>query len=61
MTPAIHGLWPALLLPVSTTGVLDTPRTIAHAQRLLAAGWKPQSSVSSGLAETVEHFRRLRA
>jgi 4-hydroxy-tetrahydrodipicolinate synthase len=38
LNPAIQGLWPALLLPVSTTGVLDTPRTIAHAQRLLAAG-----------------------
>lgn len=38
MNPDIHGLWPALLLPVSTNGELDTTRAIAHAKRLLAAG-----------------------
>lgn len=38
MNPDIHGLWPALLLPVSTSGELDTTRAIAHAKRLLAAG-----------------------
>ena len=38
MNPDIHGLWPALLLPVSGTGELDTARTIAHARRMLNAG-----------------------
>ncbi|MDO8774339.1 MAG: dihydrodipicolinate synthase family protein [Burkholderiaceae bacterium] len=38
MNPDIHGLWPALLLPVSPSGELDTARAIAHAQRMLAAG-----------------------
>lgn len=38
MNPDIHGLWPALLLPVSASGELDTARTIAHAKRMLAAG-----------------------
>ena len=34
----IHGLWPALLIPVFPDGSLDTSRAIAHAQRVLAAG-----------------------
>lgn len=34
----INGLWPALLMPVSTDGVLDTPRALAHARRMLDAG-----------------------
>ncbi len=38
MNPDIHGLWPALLMPVSADGALDTPRALAHAQRMLAAG-----------------------
>lgn len=38
MNPAIHGLWPALLHPVSEDGTLDTPRAIAHARRMLDAG-----------------------
>ena len=38
MNPDIHGLWPALLLPVGTDESLDTARAIAHAKRLLAAG-----------------------
>lgn len=38
LNPDIHGLWPALLMPVSASGELDTARAIAHAQRLLAAG-----------------------
>jgi 4-hydroxy-tetrahydrodipicolinate synthase len=38
LNPDINGLWPALLLPMSSTGELDTPRTIAHAKRMLAAG-----------------------
>lgn len=38
MNPDIHGLWPALLLPVGADGALDTPRAIAHAKRMLVAG-----------------------
>ena len=38
MNPDINGLWPALLLPVHADGSLDTPRAIAHAKRMLAAG-----------------------
>jgi 4-hydroxy-tetrahydrodipicolinate synthase len=38
VNPHIHGLWPALLMPVSVNGVLDTPRALAHARRMLAAG-----------------------
>ncbi|MDO8249051.1 MAG: dihydrodipicolinate synthase family protein [Rhodoferax sp.] len=38
MNPDIHGLWPALLLPVSASGELDTARAITHAKRMLAAG-----------------------
>lgn len=38
MNPDIHGLWPALLLPVTADGTLDTPRALAHAKRMLAAG-----------------------
>ena len=38
LTHPIHGLWPALLLPVRPDSTLDTPRAIANAQRLLAAG-----------------------
>ena len=38
MNPHIHGLWPALLLPVNSSGELDTPRAMAHAQRMLSAG-----------------------
>lgn len=38
MNPDIHGLWPALLLPVAADGILDTPRALAHAKRMLAAG-----------------------
>lgn len=38
MNPDIHGLWPALLLPLDASSQLDTPRAIAHARRMLAAG-----------------------
>lgn len=34
----IHGLWPALLMPVEADGTLDTPRALAHAHRMLHAG-----------------------
>lgn len=38
VNPDIHGLWPALLLPVAPDGALDTPRALAHAKHMLAAG-----------------------
>ena len=38
VNPDIHGLWPALLLPVAANGALDTTRALAHAKRMLAAG-----------------------
>jgi 4-hydroxy-tetrahydrodipicolinate synthase len=38
LNPDIHGLWPALLLPVSSNGELDTARAMAHARRMLNAG-----------------------
>ena len=34
----IHGLWPALLIPVATGGSVDTQRAIVHSQNMLAAG-----------------------
>lgn len=39
----------------------DVRHSLASTERLLAAGWKPQSSVTAGLAETIDHFRRLKA
>jgi len=39
----------------------DVRHSLASNERLLAAGWKPVSSVSRGLAETVDYFRNLRA
>jgi UDP-glucose 4-epimerase len=39
----------------------DVRHSLASTARLLAAGWQPRSSVSAGLTETVEYFRRLRA
>ena len=38
MNPDINGLWPALLMPMAPDGTLDTPRALAHAKRMLAAG-----------------------
>ena len=38
MHPDIHGLWPALLIPVTADGAVDTARALAHAQRMLDAG-----------------------
>ena len=38
MKHEIHGLWPALLTPVTADGDLDTHRAIGHAKRMLAAG-----------------------
>ena len=39
----------------------DVRHSLASTARLLAAGWQPRSSVSAGLAETVEYFRQLKA
>ena len=39
----------------------DVRHSLASTARLLAAGWKPKSSVSAGLAETIAHFRQLKA
>ena len=39
----------------------DVCHSLASTERLLSAGWKPQSSVSAGLAETVDYFRRIKA
>ncbi|MEY3911559.1 MAG: hypothetical protein RLY37_1027, partial [Verrucomicrobiota bacterium] len=39
----------------------DVRHSVASTERLLSAGWKPQSSVSAGLAETIVAFRRLKA
>ena len=38
----------------------DVRHSLASTERLLSAGWKPQSSVQSGLAETVDYFRQLK-
>lgn len=38
MNNGIHGLWPAVLMPVSADGALDTPRALAHCKHLIAAG-----------------------
>ena len=38
MHPDIHGLWPALLIPVTAEGAVDTARALAHAHRMLDAG-----------------------
>ncbi len=39
----------------------DVRHSLASTDRLLAAGWKPESSVSAGLVETVSYFRSLKA
>jgi UDP-glucose 4-epimerase len=39
----------------------DVRHSLASNERLLTAGWQPRSSVSAGLAETVEYFRQLKA
>jgi len=38
----------------------DVRHSLASTERLRSAGWQPQSSVSAGLAETVEYFRLLK-
>ena len=39
----------------------DVRHSLASNERLLAAGWKPLSSVATGLAETIDYFRQLKA
>lgn len=39
----------------------DVRHSLASTERLLSAGWKPKSSARSGLAETVDYFRKLKA
>ena len=39
----------------------DVRHSLASTERLLSAGWKPKSSVQSGLTETVDYFRQLKA
>lgn len=38
MTHAVTGLWPALATAFTGSGAVDTPRTLAQARRMLAAG-----------------------
>ncbi len=38
MNPDMHGHWPAVLIPVTSNGALDTPRALAHCKHLIAAG-----------------------
>jgi UDP-glucose 4-epimerase len=39
----------------------DVRHSVASTERLLSTGWKPQSSVSAGLAETIAAFRSFKA
>ena len=39
----------------------DVRHSLASTERLLSVGWKPKSSVHSGLSETVDYFRQLKA
>ena len=39
----------------------DVRHSLASTERLLAAGWRPTSSVSAGLTETISYFRSLKA
>ena len=39
----------------------DVRHSLASNERLLAAGWKPRSSVAAGLVETIDYFRQLKA
>jgi UDP-glucose 4-epimerase len=39
----------------------DVRHSLASTERLLSAGWKPRSTVSAGLAETIAAFRSLKA
>jgi UDP-glucose 4-epimerase len=39
----------------------DVRHSVASTERLRSAGWQPCSSFRAGLAETIEHFRGLRA
>jgi 4-hydroxy-tetrahydrodipicolinate synthase len=56
MHPAISGLWPALLQPLTADGALDCPRLIRHARSMLDAGCAGVTlfgTTGEGLAFTV--------
>ncbi len=38
MNSDMHGLWPAVLIPVTTDGSIDIPRALAHCKHMIAAG-----------------------
>ncbi len=38
MNPDMNGLWPAVLMPVTADGALDTPRALAHCKHMIAQG-----------------------
>lgn len=38
MNSDMHGLWPAVLMPVAANGSVDMPRTLAHCKHLIASG-----------------------
>ena len=38
MNQDIHGLWPALLIPVAADGAIGTQRPVNHSQNMLTAG-----------------------
>ena len=38
MNSDMHGLWPAVLIPVATDGSIDVPRALAHCKHLIASG-----------------------
>jgi 4-hydroxy-tetrahydrodipicolinate synthase len=38
LNATLHGLWPALMTPITEKGAIDFPRAIAHAKHLIASG-----------------------
>ncbi len=62
MTHAITGLWPALATAFTESGAVDTPRTLAQARRMLAAGCDgitPFGTTGEGPALTVAERQAL--
>jgi 4-hydroxy-tetrahydrodipicolinate synthase len=56
----LHGIWPALLTPLSADGRIDHPRWVAHARALLDAGCgglTPFGTTGEGPSFTVEERR----
>jgi 4-hydroxy-tetrahydrodipicolinate synthase len=59
-TPAIAGLWPALLTPVDTQGSVDRQRLLAQVRRMLASGAEGVTlfgSTGEGTAFSLEQRR----